>query len=423
MVFVAFGLNHKTAPISVRERIALSPSMQDVFLQKLVAHPEVAEAMLLSTCNRTEIYCETSNPELLCSWFTHENQIPEAYIKPHTYCYQGEDAVRHVLEVACGLDSMMLGEPQILGQLKQAYQDATRLKTIKHLRAVFEFVFCAAKRIRTQSGIGENPVSVAYAGVQLINKSTPSLKQLNVFLIGSGETASLVAKYLKQMGVKRFTVASRTLEHAQQLAQQLEGIAIDITQIPEYLAQSDVVISATSCPLPFINKKMVAEALRQRANNPMMLLDLAVPRDIEPEVRELDHITLFNVDDLQQIIDKGMEERRRASELAHDLISDELKRFARKYRAQKANHVITNYRSLMQDIANRELERALGKISSGHCHQRVLNEFSERLLNKLTHKPTIGLKEIAGDDKDDLLNLAQYLFNTTAESATYEEIS
>lgn len=423
MVFVAFGLNHKTAPINVRERIVFSPSMQDTFLQKLMEHPDISEALLLSTCNRTEIYCETNNPQLLCDWFTHEHQVPETYIKPHAYCYEGEKAVRHALEVACGLDSMMLGEPQILGQMKQAYQQATRLKTVNKLRPVFEFVFSAAKRIRTQSGIGANPVSVAYAGVQLISKSTPVLKQLNTFLIGSGETAALAAKYLKQMGVNRFMVASRTLENAQRLAQQLEGVAMDITKITECLPQADVVISATSCPLPFINKKMVADALALRANNPMILLDLAVPRDIEPEVRELQQITLFNVDDLQHIIDKGMDERRRASEMAHDLITDEVKQFARKHRSQKANHVITSYRSQMKDIARQELERALGKISSGQCHHSVLNEFSERLLNKLTHKPTLGLKEIAGDDKDDLLHLAQYLFNTIAESASYEEIS
>lgn len=424
MVFVAFGLNHKTAPINVREQVALHSMRHDPLLNNLLKQPEINEAVILSTCNRTEIYCETNTPQLLPEWLASEHQLPRASLTPFLYSFEGEAGVKHALRVASGLDSMMIGEPQILGQMKQAYQKACDLGAIKNqLRPVFESVFSAAKRIRHESGIGANPVSIAYAGVQLIGKTFSNYKSLTVFLIGSGETATLVAKYLHQLGVSQFMIASRTLENAQKLAENFQGKTLSITDIPNHLPQADVVISATSCPLPFINKNLVEQALMQRHQMPMFFLDLAVPRDIEPDVKLLKNVQLFNVDDLQAMIDKGIDERRRAALLAERLIDQEVAHFTRRHRSLKANSVICNYRSQMQGFAKNELERAFKKISAGHCHQSVLNEFSERLVNKLTHNPTVGLRQIASDDRDDLLRLAQYLFNTTSNKSSYEEIS
>ncbi|KTD32796.1 glutamyl tRNA reductase [Legionella nautarum] len=424
MVFVACGLNHKTAPLSVREKIALPLAMHDSLLNNLVNLNAVNEAAILSTCNRTEIYCETNEPESIASWLAHQHQLSAESLSPYLYMHHGPEGIRHTLRVASGLDSMMLGEPQILGQMKQAYQYACQLGTVKtNLRQVFQYIFSASKRIRNRSGIGSNPVSIAYAAVQLVGQLFSNFNDLNVFLIGSGETATLVAKYLHKQGVRRFLIASRTSENAKQLAAAFDGEALTIGDIPQYLAQADVVISATACPLPFINKSLVEHALSNRANAPMFFLDLAVPRDIEPDVADLENVHLFNIDDLQSKIEKGMDERRSAALQAEQLIESELDNYIRWHRSLRAKDVICDYRTRMQDLAQRELQRAQEKLLAGYGHDNVLQEFCERLLNKLTHLPTVGLRQAAQDGREELLDLVHYLFNSTLTQTSYEEIS
>lgn len=424
MVFVACGLNHKTAPINVREKVAMTPAAQDSLLNSLFNLSGVNEAAILSTCNRTEIYCDTRDPQHLAHWLAQEHQLSHESLSPFLYLYKGHEGIKHTLRVASGLDSMMIGEPQILGQMKQAYQHACNLGTIKtELRSIFEYIFSASKRVRTRSGIGTNTVSVAYAAVQLIGQLFTDYKSLNVFLIGSGETASLVAKYLHQQGVNHFMVASRTQENAEKLAKTFNGKTIPISDIAQYLSQADVIVSATTCPIPFINKDLVKQALNQRNHAPMFFLDLAVPRDIEADVKEIAQVHLYNIDDLQAMIEKGMEERRLAALHAEQLVDEELKNYIRKHRSLKAKKVICDYRNQMYDLAQKELQRALKKLSAGQCQQLVLNEFSERLVNKLTHNPTAGLRQIAKDGREDLFTLAQYLFTTTTRQSSYEEIS
>ena len=417
-MFVACGLNHKTAPLSVREKIALPVAMQDTLLHGLVGLPAVNEAAILSTCNRTEIYCDTDEPDRIIPWLANEHALSADTIAPYFYMHQGDDGVRHALRVASGLDSMMVGEPQILGQMKQAYQQACRVGTAKSsLRQVFPYVFSASKRVRNQSGIGNNPVSIAYAAVQLIGQLFSDFSALNVFIIGSGETSSLVAKYLQQQGVTRFMIASRTRENANQLAATLVGEALAIGDIPHHLSQADVVISATACPLPFISRSLVKHALSQRNNASMVLLDLAVPRDIEADVRDLDGAHLYNLDDLQVMIEKGMNERLTAAVHAEQLIDGELDHYIRWHRSLRAKDVICDYRTQMQDLAQLELQRAIQKLTTGQCQYTVLTEFSERLVNKLTHRPTVGLRRAARDDRTELLDLAQYLLNHPVEPA------
>ncbi|KTC89389.1 glutamyl-tRNA reductase [Fluoribacter dumoffii] len=424
MVFVACGLNHKTAPINVREKVALSPATQDFVLESFLNLPEVSEAAILSTCNRTEIYCDIQDPQVILQWLAKEYQLSRDALSPYIYIHEDHQGIKHLLRVASGLDSMMIGEPQILGQMKQAYQHACSLGAIKtELRPIFEYVFSASKRIRTQSGIGTNPVSIAYAAAHSIGQFFTDYKSLKVFLIGSGETASLVAKYLRQQGVEHFMVASRTLENAEKLANTFNGQTVPITNIAEYLPKADVIVSATNCPIHFINKDLVEQALKQRNHTPMFFLDLSVPRDVEEHIKELEQVQLYNIDDLQSMIDKGMEERRHAALHAEQLVETELNKFIRKHRSLKAKQVICDYRSQMQDLAQKELQRALKKLSAGQCQQVVLNEFSERLVNKLTHNPTAGLRQIAKDGREELFTLAQYLFNTTTHQSSYEEIS
>lgn len=423
MVFVACGLNHKTAPITVREKVASTPATQDILLNKLVNIPAVNEAAILSTCNRTEIYCDTAEPELLAQWLAKEHQLPQESLSPFFYLHKGDQGIKHTLRVASGLDSMMLGEPQILGQMKQAYQQACRLGAVKtQLRPVFEYIFSASKRIRTLSGIGTNPISVAYAAVQLIGRlfnDTP----LNIFLIGSGDTATTVAKYLHEQDIHSFMVASRTLENAKKLAATFNGKALSIGDIPQYLSHADVVISATACPLPFINKSLVEHALGQRNEAPMFFLDLAVPRDIESNVSDLPNVHLYNVDDLQMMITHGLDKRRIAASQAEQLIDYELDNYLRWHRSLKAKSMICAYRNKMEELAQHELKRTLKKLELGLDPQQTLSEFSTRLVNKLTHHPTTGLRKMAWDDREDLLSFAQYLFISTTETESYEEIS
>lgn len=423
MVFVACGLNYKTAPLAVREKVVVPLAMHDKLLTNLLSLPAMNEAAILSTCNRTELYCDTDKPEQIAPWLAYQHQLTPELLAPYLYIHHGHNGIRHTLRVASGLDSMMLGEPQILGQMKQAYQQACQLGTIKtNLRAVFQYIFSASKRIRNRSGIGGNPVSVAYAAVQLIGQSFARYEALRVFIIGSGETAALVAKYLHQQGVKDFLIASRTKDSTSQLATAFGGKALTISDIPQYLSHADVVISATACPLPFINKGLVEHALSQRGYNPMFFLDLAVPRDIEAEVGALDGVQLYNIDDLQSMITKGMDERRSAALQAEQLIDCELNNYIRWHRSLHAKEVICAYRNHMQNLAQEELQKAQGKLSAGYCKNEVLHEFCERLVNKLIHRPTIGLRQAALDGREELFDLAHYLFNPLVQTP-YEEIS
>jgi glutamyl-tRNA reductase len=411
MVFVACGLNHKTAPLTLREKLAITPSDHSQALAALMQSPFIDEAAILSTCNRTEIYCISETVEQVLHWLANHSKLPMNQLSSHAYLHTEHEALRHILRVASGLDSMMLGEPQILGQMKQAYRHASDNGTIgKKLRDVFEYTFSATKRIRTTSGIGVNPVSIAYAGVNLINTIFNDYTNLNVFLIGSGETSSLVAKYLIENGVKEIMIASRTQNHAEILAKTINGKGLTIGDIPDYLPISDIIISATACPLPFINKSLVERALIKRNHEPMFFLDLAIPRDIEEDVNELANVFLYNIDDLQSMVDDGMTERKMAARHAEKIIDYEINNYIRNHRVLRANDVICDYRDAIQLIAEKEISRSLRKLEVGKPLEQVLTEFCHRLVNKLAHNPTVGLRKAASDGRDDLLELAQYLF-------------
>lgn len=408
----------------MREKIALSAALQGDFLDGLVSLSAVNEAAILSTCNRTEIYCHTQDPDVLIPWIAETSQLPHKDIAPYFYTHPGHSAVRHTLRVASGLDSMMLGEPQILGQLKQAYQAACHAGTIQnHLRGVFEYVFSASKRIRTQSGIGNNPVSIAFAAAQLLNQHFSQLAMQRVLLIGSGEMSSLVAKYLHKQGVKDLTIASRTPEKAKALAKLYSAKTLNINDISQSLPQTDIVITATACPLPFISKALIEQAMQQHTSKAMFFIDLAVPRDIEHNVTDIEGVRLYNIDDLKAIIDKGMDERKSAAHHAERLVNDELENYIRWNRSLAAKDLICNYREQMRDLTQSELKRAMQKLNAGQSETHVLNEFSERLLNKLTHQPTVGIRKAAWDNRKDLLDLMQYLFNPSKEAIQDETIS
>jgi glutamyl-tRNA reductase len=422
MAFIACGLNHKTAPIDVRETLALTLEQQKTLLDALLDVPQINEAAILSTCNRTELYCEIQNPDCLLPWFAHYFHLPLEKIQTYFYLLADQEAIKQLLRVASGLDSMMLGESQILGQLKQAYQHAEACGAVGNaLRQILPFAFGATKRIRNQSGISQHATSVAFAGAKLIQQQFPDSANLSVLLIGSGETASLVAKYLYQQGCRHFTVASRSAEHSNKLADQYAGQLIDIQAIDTALIRTDIVVSATACPYPFISAKMMRNVVAQRPQTPLFLLDLAVPRDIESGVGQLPNITLYNVDDLERITQEGLQQRQAAAQHAEKLIDYEIKTFMHQHRALRAKELICDYRSTMESLAEQELQRALQKLAKGTNQIEVMAEFSQRLIKKFTHIPTVGLRQAAIDQRDEILDLAHSLFHTSQPS--YEDIT
>ncbi len=419
MAFFACGVNYKTTPLAVREKIAQHlGSTPFAFTQDKA----LQEHLVLSTCNRTELYAEAPDRQTVLNVFTHFFDTP--FFEEYLYCYEGYDAIHHALRVACGIDSMMVGEAQIFGQMKRAYALAEELGFVKkQLRLIFPYIFSAIKRIRHQSGIGHNPVSIASAATRLITQLFTDFSALKTLIIGTGEMATLMTQYLGKQGVHQFFVASRTLENATMLAETLHAPSLTISEIPTYLAKVDLVITATACPVPFIHKTMVKQALTCRSSHRLVILDLAVPRDVEEEVGELNDVSLFNIDDLHATIESNMLKRQQAAQYAEELIQQELAQYADWRRSLKANDVICDFRTQMQDLADSELRRAKQKLNNGQCQYSVLNEFSERLLNKLMHLPTIGLKQVASDNRHELLELAQYLFTSSLSTTTHEKIS
>lgn len=424
MVFVACGLNHKTAPLSVREQVTRVSSSGMPLAGHTENASELKEAVYLATCNRSELYCQSTNPEKVLDYFAQLHQLSPISIAPYLYLYQGEEAIAHALRVASGLDSMMLGEPQILGQLKKSFLDAEEAGCVgKELRRNFQFIFAAAKRIRHRSGINKNPISVASVAAQFIKKHSNNIADLSILIIGSGETSSLVAKYLYQAGAKHFFVASRTQENATKLAHTFNATPLSITNITEHLPKADVIISATACPMPFITQSMIKQALEQRGMKKMLLLDLAVPRDIEANVAELTQVHLLNVDDLHSQIEQGQKAREAAAHNAEQLLIQEIQNYTIHHRALQATAAICDYRAQMQTLANQELVRALQKLNHGAEAAQILEEFGQRLLNKLTHVPSIRLKQAATEGPKELHRLTQHLLNISEHNHPYEEIA
>lgn len=411
MTLIACGLNHKTAPIQLREQLAVTPEQHHLWLQGLRKETGIEEIAILSTCNRTEFYCDTPEAETLLPWIAEHKTLRLEDLAPHFYWHQDQEATRHAMRVACGLDSMMLGEPQILGQMKQAYHRACDAGTIgPELRNLFRHVFSASKRIRTSTGIGVNPVSVAFAAVDLMEQYLPELAQQRVMLIGAGETTQLVGKYLKEAGVHQFLVANRSTDHAADLAQRLEGQALGIGDIPNFLAQADIVVSATACPLPFITQNMVSRAMLERHQKPMFFVDLAVPRDIEPEVALVDQVYLYNVDDLQSVIEQGLSLRQDAAKQAEEIIKIETENYSRWQRALRAGQTIRVYRDNMKTVQKAELERAFKMLSNGIEPTQILEELAHRLVNKLIHQPSVKLRSAAEVQEDELFRVIDLLY-------------
>ncbi|MDC4167474.1 glutamyl-tRNA reductase [Photobacterium damselae] len=406
MTLLALGINHKTATVDLREKVAFSPEKLTRALQELELHPEVTSGVIVSTCNRTEVYCDISQsgPGVIIDWLTNFHQITAEELMPSLYFYEEQAAARHLMRVACGLDSLVLGEPQILGQVKQSYSDAKDNDAVQGtLEKLFQKTFTVAKRVRTETDIGGNAVSVAFAACTLARQIFESLHGVSVLLVGAGETIELVARHIVEQGCSSLIVANRTRERAEKFSTEFGAEVIGLEQIPEHLHRADIVISSTASPLPIIGKGMVENALKARRHQPMLLVDIAVPRDIEAEVGELNDAYLYSVDDLHSIVEKNREQRKVAAIQAEAIVSEESASFMSWLRSLEAVDSIRQYRHHAEEIKGELLTRSLQAIASGANPEKVLAELSNKLTNKLIHAPTKAMQQAAHNGDPDKL--------------------
>uniref|UniRef100_UPI004048CFA2 glutamyl-tRNA reductase n=1 Tax=Shewanella sp. TaxID=50422 RepID=UPI004048CFA2 len=392
MSLVAIGINHKTATVDLREKVAFSPDRIHDAMKSLASRTRSGEAVIVSTCNRTELYCNNADKKDIIEWLEDYHQLNHDDLIPCIYAYEDQVAVKHLMRVASGLDSLVLGEPQILGQVKQAFVKAKEAgTTAATIDRLFQNTFSVAKKVRTDTEIGAAAVSVAFAAVSMAKHIFSSLSTTKVLLIGAGETIELVAKHLKDNGVAAMVVANRTIERAQAMCEEFNATAITLQQIPDFLAKADIVISSTASPLPILGKGMVEKALKQRRHQPMLLVDIAVPRDIEAEVGELDDAFLYTVDDLHSIIEQNMASREEAAEQAELITEEQSHLFMEWIRSLESVDSIREYRSQSLAIKDELVERALNKLSQGGNSEEVIVELANRLTNRLIHSPTQSL--------------------------------
>ncbi len=412
MSIVALGINHKTAPVSVREKLAFNPDNLSAALDDMLKQVNCDEVAILSTCNRTELYIVQGGDvdvtkEKVIRWLAEHHKINASTILPSLYWHLDVKAVNHMMRVASGLDSLILGEPQILGQMKQAYSQAKAAGSMALVMdRLFQRTFGVAKQVRTDTDIGTSAVSVAFASVNLAKHIFGDLNKSRVLLVGAGETIELVAKHLYENNVGKMTVANRTLSRAEKMATAIGADVITLAQIPEEMAKADIVISSTASTLPIIGKGMVENALSKRKHQPIFMVDLAVPRDIEEQVSELEDVYLYTVDDLQSIIAKNLDSRRKAAIEAESIVSEQADGFMAWMRGLKTQDAVVSYRKQCIEHRDELLEKALNQLQNNKSPEAVLAELATKLTNKFMHAPTSALQSAAqGGELDKLVYL------------------
>jgi glutamyl-tRNA reductase len=379
----------------------------------LVELPEIDEAAILSTCNRTEVYCgaESTNQDILIDWIAHEQHLKREDLRPYLYTHTDAETIRHMFRVACGLDSMILGEPQILGQMKSAYQIAAEAGTLgKTLGKLFQCTFSAAKKVRTDTAIGSSPVSVAFAAVRLAQRIFDNLREQTAILVGAGETIELTARHLCEQGIGELIIANRTYDRAHTLAVQFNGFAISLAELPKHLAKADIVVSSTASQLPILGKGSVESAIKSRKHKPMFMVDLAVPRDIEPEVEQLRDVYLYTVDDLRNTVEEGMKSRQESAKQAEEIIDTEVEHFLAWLRAQGATATIRDFRAHAAEIREEAVAKALRALRNGKPPEEALNLLADILTNKLIHMPSAQIRQAGVNERRDLIAAARELF-------------
>jgi glutamyl-tRNA reductase len=411
MQLFAFGLNHQTAPLLVRERIAFNNDGLPVALRDLVNREPVREAAIISTCNRTEVYCNTPEPHTAIRWLAAYHKLKESLLEPYLYTLPRERAVKHAFRVASGLDSMVLGEPQILGQIKQAVRCAEAAGTLGLvLHKLFQQTFSVAKEVRSRTEIGEASISMAAAAVKLADRIYPSISEQKVLFIGAGEMIDLTAAHFAAQRPRATTFANRTLERAQALARRFEGNAQSLTDLPDYLAGHDIIVTCTASELPIIGKGLVESALKARRHMPLLMIDLAVPRDVEAEVGKLDDVFLYSIDDLGRLVQEGQELRQSAVGKAEAIIDAGVDDFMQWLGMREAVPTIRALRDQAERTRRNELERALRRLNRGEPAEQVMESLSQALTNKLLHPPTHALHQVPEADRGQLVKLLERVY-------------
>ncbi|HSI37914.1 MAG TPA: glutamyl-tRNA reductase [Methylotenera sp.] len=410
MQLYVIGVNHTTAPIQIREHVAFDSEHLGSALRELTLH-DASEAAILSTCNRTELYCSTDNPDKPLQWLSQYHKLETNSIQPYIYTLPDNEAVKHAFRVASGLDSMVLGEPQILGQFKQSVkiaQDAGTLGTLLH--KLFQRTFEVAKEVRTNTDIGANSISMAAAAVKLAQRIFGDISTQKVLFIGAGEMIALCADHFAAQKPKAMVVANRTLERGEELAEKIGGKAILLNDLPERFAEFDIVVTSTASQLPIIGLGMVESAIKARRHRPIFMVDLAVPRDIEAEVAELDDVFLYTVDDLAQVVTDGMVNRQEAAIDAEMIVQARVENFMSWMKKRDAVPTIKALRDQAEATRKAELEKALKLIQKGESPDKVLEVLSTALTNKFLHAPSHALNQAHGDEHTRLEQLMKQIY-------------
>ncbi|MBA1146210.1 glutamyl-tRNA reductase [Ectothiorhodospiraceae bacterium WFHF3C12] len=419
MPVFTLGLSHKTAPLDVRERVVFSAEDSAGALAHLARLDGIEEAAIISTCNRTEIYTFTHSDnaaDMLGRWLAEQHRLEYEWLRPYLYSYRGRDAVNQLLTVASGLDSLVLGEPQILGQTKVAYHQSAAAGTLgQALERLFQHAFSVAKQVRSETSIGENPVSVAYAAVSLAKQIFGDIPRRAALLVGAGEMIELTARHLKDQGLQKLIVANRSEDKAEKIAESYDGEGISLSDIPHRLAEADIIVTSTASALPILGKGSVESALRTRKHRPFFMVDLAVPRDIEPEVAELRDVYLYSIDDLRSVIEENVRSRETAASQASEIVDTQVERFMTWLRTLDAVDAIRELRDNGDRLREQTLRRARQRLARGESPEAALEYLANTLTKKLLHEPTVGLRQAAGSGDMERLRVARELLGLPRE--------
>jgi glutamyl-tRNA reductase len=415
MSLLSLGINHQTAPVDIREKIAFSAEQMADALSELQGLGAINESVIVSTCNRTEIYCDTSSDssESISHWLSDYHGMSNEALSPYLYQHANEEVARHLFRVASGLDSMVLGEPQILGQLKSSFDQARTGNSIDAiLGRLFQHSFNVAKRVRTDTEIGAHPVSVAFTAVNLAKQIFGNLDELQALLIGAGETIELVARHLRSQNIGSMVIANRSQGRATRLAQEVGATAAQISDVPEQLANADIVISSTASQLPILGKGATESALKKRRHRPIFMVDLAVPRDIESQVGELDDVYLYTIDDLNKVVDKNQHSRLLAAEAAQEIINHEVTTFGQWLLTHQSADEIRQLRDSAEQIKQQCLDRVLTQYQQDHDADKALQRLANILTNKMLHGPTIEMRKALKSEDQATIRLLQSLISS-----------
>lgn len=413
MSIYVIGVNFKTAPVSVREQIYFADDKLSLYLQDITQSNVADEAMLLSTCNRSELYCKADDVNRVCDWFCSQTTLSRQELDKVMYVYQDSNAIKHMMEVACGIDSMVVGEPQILGQMKQAFSESCAAGSIQSdFHRLMQQVFMVAKEIRSMTDIGACPVSVASAAIRFAKSEIVDFSKANIVLVGAGDTTELMLRYLKTNVSAPVSIVNRSLENAAALLGDMEGQIYGLDQLPLALSQADVVFTATGSAQPIVTAEVAVQAIAQRLqNNPILILDIAVPRDVDPSVHDVEGVNLYCIDHLKDMIEANRKGREHASDKAREMIADRSQECLRALETvDHISHTISAYRGQIEDICHSELAKAKMRLAKGDCPEAVLNLFAHSFTNKLLHEPSVQLRQAGKEGRFELLKFAKELF-------------